>query len=167
MSGALIVLAGLGGADFAWADGLRRAYYPAERNRVPAHLTLVHSLPPSVEMELGGLLKRLSAGPPPSAATAGLVALDEGTAIAIRSDELDRLRDHIIDHFAGSLGYMDRAGWRPHITIQNKVGSKETRHLREQLSRDWRDRPVHIASLELVRYRDGPWEPVRRYPFRG
>lgn len=167
MSGALIVLAVLGSADFAWADGLRRAYYPAERNRVPAHLTLIHSLPPSVEAELDDLLKRLAAGPPPRATTAGLMALDEGTAIAVRSDELARLRDRIADYFSGSLGYMNRAGWRPHITIQNKAGSKEARRLRDWLSGDWLDRPIRIASLELVRYRDGPWEPLRRYPFRG
>ena len=52
MAGALIVTAELGPADLAWLDRLRRTYYPAERNQLPAHLTMFHALPPSAEGEL-------------------------------------------------------------------------------------------------------------------
>ena len=52
MAGALIVTAELGKQDFAWLDALRRRHYPAERNRVPAHLTLFRTLPPSAEAEV-------------------------------------------------------------------------------------------------------------------
>ncbi len=47
MAGALIVTAEFAQPDFAWLEGLRRAHYPADRNQVPAHLTLFHALPPS------------------------------------------------------------------------------------------------------------------------
>ena len=46
----LILAAELGAEDFAWLEGLRRRHYPAERNRVPAHLTIFHALPPSAEV---------------------------------------------------------------------------------------------------------------------
>lgn len=52
MSGALIVTAEIGAADFAWLEGLRRKHYPPDRNHVPAHLTIFHALPPSAEVEV-------------------------------------------------------------------------------------------------------------------
>lgn len=166
MSGALIVTAGLGDADFARFDRLRRAHYPAARNQLPAHLTMFHALPPTMETELADLLKRLTAARPPAATTAGLIDLDGGVAVRIRSDELVGMRQDIADHLHGNLSAQDRGGWRPHITIQNKVEPKESRQLLAALSQDWRDTPVRITALELHRYRGGPWEPVGRYPFR-
>ena len=59
----------------AWADGLRRAHYPPERNRLRAHVTLFHALPPSSEGEVRRLLGDLSAGPAPEAELAGLMNL--------------------------------------------------------------------------------------------
>ena len=55
---ALIVTAMLPPDIFAWAEGLRRAHFPPERNLVPAHLTLFHALPPSAEDEARRLLAR-------------------------------------------------------------------------------------------------------------
>lgn len=166
MSGALIVTAGLGDADFVRFDRLRCAHYPVERNQLPAHLTMFHALPPSAEAELAGLLKQLTAAPPPAAFTAGLIDLDGGVAVRIRSDELTAIRRNVADHLHGNLAAQDRGGWRPHITIQNKVDPKQSRRLLAALSQDWKDTPVRIASLELYRYRGGPWERAGRYPFR-
>ena len=58
----IIVTALMGGADFAWADGLRRAHFPPERNWLPAHITLFHHLPPSLLDEVAARLKRLPCG---------------------------------------------------------------------------------------------------------
>ena len=46
--GAIIVTATFGDGDNGWLQQLRRAHYPPERNRVPAHLTLFRQLPPSI-----------------------------------------------------------------------------------------------------------------------
>jgi hypothetical protein len=83
------------------------------------------------------------------------------------SDELDAIRDQIANHFHGLLSAQDAAGWRPHVTIQNKVPPKAARALLAELERDFRPRPLGIAGLALHRYRDGPWETLARYPFRG
>ena len=53
----MIVTATFGDGDNGWLQELRRAHYPPERNRVPAHLTLFRHLPPSVEGELGRRLE--------------------------------------------------------------------------------------------------------------
>jgi hypothetical protein len=82
------------------------------------------------------------------------------------SDELEAIRDAIADHFHGMLSAPDAAGWRPHITIQNKVAPKVARALKEELERQFMPRPLAIAGLALNRYLDGPWERIALYPFR-
>lgn len=167
MSGALIVTAGLGDADFARFDRLRRAHYPADRNQLPAHLTMFHALPPSVAEEVAALLKQLARQAPPAAHSDGLLKLGQGVAVRVQSDGLTALRERIADRFHGSLGAQDSAGWRPHITIQNKVTATAATALHNQLLSDWRDASIRITALELHRYMGGPWSPIGRYPFRG
>jgi hypothetical protein len=166
MAGALIVTAQIGADDFSWVEGLRRAHYPPERNRTPAHLTIFHALPPSAESELRARVARLVARAPPHASIEGV--LDLGGAVALRgvSPELDRLRDELADGLHGLLGAQDSGGWRPHITIQNKVAPKIARALKDKLEQSVRGRPLAIAGIAIHRYMDGPWEPVAAYPFR-
>jgi len=167
LAGSLILLASLGPADFARLDALRRRNYPAERNRVPAHLTIFRSLPPSAEDEVRRVLARISSFPPPKAAEQGLMDLGGGVAIRIRSDDLDRLREELLEEFHGLLSAQDRGGWIPHVTIQNKVEPKTARTLLRSLEKDFRPRPLQIAGLELVRYSEGEWERLANYRFRG
>ena len=167
MAGALIVTADFRPADFAWFDGLRRAHFPSERNILPAHLTMFHALAPSTEEGAKRQLSIHAAGPPPEASVAGLMDLGGGVAFRIVSDELDFIRAEIADHFHGLLGAQDSAGWRPHVTIQNKVAPKVARALIAELERDFRPRSLSLAGLSLHRYLGGPWETLARYPFRG
>jgi len=167
MAGPLIVTADFAPSDFAWLEGLRRAHYPPEHNRVPVHLTMFQGLPPSALEDVRRQLALHSAGPPPRATIAGLMNLTSGVAFRIVSDELEAIRDSIADHFHGLLCAPDAAGWRPHVTIQNKVQLKEARALIAELERDFRARPLGIAGLSVHRYRGGPWETVGHYAFRG
>jgi hypothetical protein len=166
MAGALIVTAELGQGDFSWIEGLRRAHYPAERNRVPAHLTIFHALPPSAESELRARLSRVVRRTPPPAAIAGLKDLGGGVAFRVVSEELDRIREELAEGLHGLLGARDSGGWRPHITIQNKVAPKVARALTDSLERSFVPRPLAIGGLGLHRYLDGPWEPLATYSFR-
>jgi len=166
ISGALIVTAELGPEDFAWLDALRRNHYPPERNQVAAHLTMFHALPPSAEPEIGLRLARLAAGPAPDASVAGVMDLGGGVALRVVSDDLDAMRDELASAFHGLLGARDSGGWRPHVTVQNKVERKVARTLRQLLERDFQPRPLSIAGLGLHRYLGGPWETLRVYPFR-
>jgi hypothetical protein len=164
---ALIVTAEFAPDDFAWLEGLRRANYPLERNRVPVHLTLFHALPPSAEGEVRRQLALNAAGPAPDATIAGLMDLGGGVAFRVVSEELDSIRNEIADHFHGLLSAQDSAGWRPHVTIQNKVPPKIARALLANFERNFKPRPLGIAGLALHRYLEGPWETLARYPFRG
>lgn len=164
---ALIVTAGFGADDFAWLEGLRRAHYPFDRNRVPVHLTLFHALPPSSEDEARRQLSLHARALAPRAAIAGLMDLGGGVAFRVVSDELDAIRDDIADHFHGTLSAQDSHGWRPHITIQNKVPPKQARALIAELGQSFRPRSLSIAGLSLHRYLGGPWETLGSWKFRG
>jgi len=162
----LIVSALLGPEDFAWLDGLRRAHYPPARNRLPAHLTLFHHLPPSLAPELKQRLTEAARSPHPRAEAAGLLDLGQGVAIRIVSPDLEAIRADLADAFAILLMPQDKAGWRPHVTIQNKVPPAEARALRASLAARFTPRAVTIEGLAAWSYRDGLWAPLSRHMFR-
>lgn len=164
---ALIVTADFTQSDFAWLERLRRAHYPAEQNRVPAHLTMFHALPPSALEEARRQLTLQAAARPPKASLAGLMDLGSGVAFRIVSVDLEAIRNALGDHFHGMLSAADAAGWRPHVTIQNKVSSREAQALFQALKRDFEPRPLGIAGLSLHRYLGGPWDTVGTFKFRG
>lgn len=167
MAGALIIGAELAKPDFAWLDSLRRRHYPPERNRVPAHLTLFRSLPPSAEAEVRRSLARAAAAPAPAATITGAMDLDSGVAIRVESQELEQVRDELAGEFRGLLTAQDAGPWTPHVTIQNKVQPRVARVLLRDIRSALERRPLRIAGLLLIRYDDGDWEPLASYRFRG
>jgi 2'-5' RNA ligase superfamily protein len=166
MAGALIIAAEIAAADLSWLEGLRRAYYPLERNQVSAHLTMFHALPPSAERELRARLSQIVRQQAPRASIEGLMDLGGGVAFRVVSPDLDRIRNELASDLLGILGAQDSGGWRPHITIQNKVSPKLARALKQSLENTFRPRPLLISGLELNRYLDGPWERLGTYKFR-
>lgn len=168
MAGALIVTALLGAPDQSRFDQLRAAHFPPERNNLAAHLTMFHAVPHMLEPELRQRLAALAAElPSPQATVSGLMNLGGGVAFRIVSDDLDAIRAELADAFRGHLTQQDSHGWRPHITVQNKVVAAEARALHDRLSAGFEPRPLAIAGLAFDHYDGGPWLPGRRYPFRG
>lgn len=162
----IIVTALFAPGDDGWLQHLRRTHFPPERNQVPAHLTLFHQLPPSLEAELSDRLAKSTAAPPPPALLTGLMDLGQGTAFRVESAALADIRDDLAAAFHGLLTPQDSAPWRPHITIQNKVEPGVARVLRQQLAATFEPRPLQIRALASWRYLDGPWERLKVHPFR-
>lgn len=167
MAGALIITAEMAPSDQHLFDQLRRAHYPADRNILSAHLTMFHALPPSAEGEARRTLSRLACESPPKAWVHGLMDLGGGVAFRITSDDLERIRNELAENFRGLLTNQDGAGWRPHVTVQNKVAPSRARALKTQLERDFRQRALGITGLALHRYLGGPWEQLAVFRFRG
>jgi hypothetical protein len=156
----------LGDADLAFLDGLRRTYFPPERNQLTAHLTLFHHLAPSLAGELDGLLRaEVRRNPLPKAQLAGLMNLGGGVAFRVDSAELAALRSRLAEAFATMLTPQDAAGWRPHVTIQNKVSAATARETLALLTASFRPKPLAIVGVASYYYRGGPWEPIARYRF--
>jgi hypothetical protein len=166
MARPLIITAGIAAGDFSWIEGLRQAHYPPERNQVASHLTIFHALAPSAETEVRSRLARIVRRQAPKASIEGLMDLGGGVALRVVSRDLDRIRDELAIDLFGLLGAQDRGGWRPHITIQNKVSPKLARSLKQSLESTFRPKPLRISGLVLNRYLDGPWEQIGSYKFR-
>lgn len=151
-----------------WADGLRRAHFPVERNFLSAHVTLFHALPPSSEAELRTCLAAIAGDWPPVPATlSAIMSLGGGTALRIDSAGMMELRQELADRFHGLLTAQDAGKPRLHVTVQNKVSASEARALQESLSATFRPQPFCFAGLELHAYLGGPWERLGRWAFRG
>jgi hypothetical protein len=164
----LIVTAELPGDLQAWAERLRQAHYPAERNQVAAHVTLFRALPPACEDELREVLASCARDHlPVPARLDGAMSLGQGTALAIASPAVLALREDLADRFRGLLTAQDVPAPRLHVTIQNKVSASEAKALQAELQRTFRPRDFRFAGLALHRYRDGPWQFVKRWSFRG
>lgn len=152
----------------AWADGLRRAHYPAERNRLAAHVTLFHSMAPSLREELRGLLGRFAGEfAPPKARIDSLMDLGTGTALAIRCPGLLAVREAIAEHFHGALTAQDLHEPRLHITVQNKVERPAARVLQAELSASLTPREFAFTGLGLHLYRETHWDSLGTWRFRG
>lgn len=168
MTAPIIITADMGKADQAWADGLRRTYFPAARNFVDAHITLFHHLPPShlpeIKSRLAALVKDY---PAPAAYLSDVMLLGKAVAFRVDSPELLCLRDELADAFRGLLILQDQATPKLHITIQNKVELPVAKALHAQLLESFLSRPLSISGLSAYYYRDGPWEPIARWSFRG
>jgi hypothetical protein len=155
-----------------FAEGLRRAHFPLERNHLHAHVTLFHAFAPALLEELRDYLPQVAAEfAPPEGAVKGVMDLGKGTAIALEAPQLLALRALIAEHFRGSLTAQDLHEPRPHITIQNKVTKEEARVLQASLApvlAPWIARGrFTFPALALWRYRGGPWERVKTCAFRG
>ena len=155
-----------GRPDQGWFDAQRAEHFPPERNVLAAHCTLFHHLPPSAADELKHRLVQETRGVrAPEARVAGLMSLGRGVAYRIDAPALTQIRARLVEAFAGLLTPQDAGGWRPHVTIQNKVAPNVAKLLLDRLQRDFRPRPVELAGLATWWYRGGPWEPLSRHMF--
>ncbi len=162
----IIVTALFGRGDQGWFDAQRAAHFPPERNVLQAHCTLFHHLPPSAADELKHRLMQETRGVrAPEARVSGLMSLGRGVAYRIDAPALTQIRARLVEAFAGLLTPQDAGGWRPHVTIQNKVTPSVAKLLLDQLQRDFRPRTVELAGLATWWYRGGPWEPLSRHMF--
>jgi len=164
----IIMTAQMRKADFAWADRLRRRYFPPERNLISAHITLFHHLPPQALDEIKAAVVALTSSlPKPEAKLSGLIHLRRGVAYQLHAPDLLALRMELADRFAGLLVAQDQQTPRLHITVQNKVIPKDAKRLFDELSAEFEPRPFAIHGIGLHYYIDGPWQDIGTWPFRG
>ena len=149
-------------------DRLREEHFPKERNFIPAHLTLFHMFPGDGEYEISSTLQDLCRQRKPFSLTVtGLVFMGRGVGYRLESSTLPTVRKELADGWWPYLGAQDRKGFRPHVTVQNKVSPEVARDLHRRLEDSFSPFEVCAEGLLLWRYLGGPWEPVGSYGFGG
>jgi len=153
--------------SFSFLNGLRGTCFPPERNFIPAHITLFHSLPgeeePTLVETLHSLCNRTEVV---VLSFPGARFLGRGVAIEVRGSGLMAVRKRLASLWPHWLSAQDRQGFRPHVTIQNKVPAVRARRLFESLQKTWQPFDGKGEGLLLWRYQGGPWEPVGLFPFQ-
>ena len=139
----------------------RRLYFPPERNYLDAHLTLFHQL--RDEPETFNYLENLHQNAF-DLQVAGLINLGAGVAYKIESAELLTLRRKLSAHFSNVLIPQDKQGFRPHITIMNKVQPDTAKALLAELSESFAPFSIHATGLDVWVYLNGPWEHKATFP---
>ncbi len=153
----LILTLKLDPVSFERLDGLRRAHFPPALNHIPAHLTLFHKLPAErLEEVVGYLTTSVPAGPLQLQAI-GLRKLGRGTAFEIAGAELKSFRGRLAHRWADVLSPQDAQGFRPHVTVQNKVEPIAARALYEQLGDGFQPFDLQGVGVLVWRYLGGPW----------
>lgn len=164
----LLVVAQLPPPVQAWADALRREHYPPDRNRLAAHITLFHGLPPSAADEIHRRLAACTTRTPPLPARfSGLMDLGDGTAIALDCPRLHTLHAELAEQLSGVIQQRDDRPLRPHVTIQAKVGVQEARALQRALADLALPLPFRLHGLATHRWTGDLWAFEREWPFRG
>ena len=97
----------------------------------------------------------------------GVRFLGRGVAYELAAPEVAAVREELTRNWEAHLGRQDRQPFRPHVTVQNKVAPEAARALHAELCARFVPFEVEAQGLALWRYRGGPWELERRYPFGG
>lgn len=145
-------------------NALRRKHFPKQRNYLEAHLTLFHHL--REDQQTLNTIKDISTEIFELQIT-GLKFLGAGVAFAVESEQLIKIRNQIAKPLLGQLIPQDLQGYRPHITVQNKVSPEDAQALLKALKATFRPITITGHGLDLWHYLGGPWRHHSHYPFQG
>lgn len=163
----LILTARMEPRAFHHFQTLRERHFPVARNQVPAHITLFHHLPGAELASITSRLKSIGRGTRElRIEVSGVRSLGRGVAYDLRSPDLEQIRAELAHAWQTLLIPQDRQGFRPHVTVQNKVEAREAKLLFTMLSMDFAPWSFAIDGLQLWRYLDGPWEALSETRFQ-
>jgi hypothetical protein len=149
---------------FEYFNGLRKTYFPTDRNFIDAHLTLFHHLPQKDEL-LDDLKQIAMSQSIMSLQVQQVVFIGNGVAFKIENKQLHYLHKQMQKQWWSYLTAQDQQGLWPHVTIQNKVPAVEAKKLQEELSRNFQSFEAFGIGLDLWEYHNGPWRHVQTFLF--
>lgn len=143
----------------------RQRWFPPALNRIPAHLSLFHTL--HEEEATLDALQAVAAGQHSFAMQVTEVrSMGKGVMYVLQSAEAKALHRRLSDAFQDQLSAQDRQGFRPHVVVQNKVIPDEAKKTLALLQASFRAFSVTAVGLDLWRYLGGPWHHLLRFDFQ-
>lgn len=147
-------------------QSLRQQYYPTYANKVPAHLTLIHTLPIDIAL-FDKTLQAIAAAQPIFDITINkMLPFKNGNALGITSKELMQLHQDIVTDLLPLLHTKDRHFFEPHITIQHKVTSWKAQQTSALLQQTWQPYMATAMGMQLLTYELGVVKTVKTYYFK-
>ncbi len=162
----LILTLHLDTASARYFNDLRQQYFPQALNFIPAHITLFHHLPGEEIKVIIATLEQVAGNHKPiDVQVKSLRFLGRGVAYSLESVSLSALHGGLARKWSPWLTPQDRQGFKPHITVQNKIGADEARRTLAILTAAFTPRTISGVGLDLWHYLGGPWEHCRRFLF--
>lgn len=165
MHSPLVITLDLDEATMARFQAERAELFPAHRTQVGAHLTLFHAIPGQMEAEVLEEVQAAADRPPFDVAVSKVISLGQGAAYSLEAPELTALHARLRKSWAAHLTPQDSQGFRPHVTVQNKVDPATARETVQRLQAAFVPFTARAQALVVWRYIGGPWELAQRFPF--
>lgn len=150
-------------------QALRNRHFPSDRNVVPAHVSLFHHLPGEESRPITKRLREIETAGLPSRPVVRVEApfpLGRGVGFRLHAPVLKEMHAKLAADWSDWLTPQDRQGWRPHVTVQNKVSPELARAVLGQLQRGFVPFETEGACLHLWRYLGGPWERLETFTLK-
>ena len=148
----------------AYFERLRREHYPAELNRIGAHVTLFHTLPPVEQARAQVALAAERAAF--TMRVTGLRSLGRGVAFRFESGEALALHAGLAKSFAEVLTRQDQQKFSPHVVVQNKATAERAKELLSRLQGEFVPFEVTAVGVRIWEYLGGPWRDGGFFGFR-
>ena len=162
----LIVTLVMAAPQQARLDALRDAFFPPRSFALPAHLTLLHAVPGACDDALvDETSTACSAQAPFPLALKTIIFLGRGFAVGADAPPLMTLRRRLQKRLWPHLGAQDRAVFRPHVTLANKLTPAAARARMAEAQAVWLPCQTQALGLSIWRYEGGPWGGERRILF--
>ncbi|TNY22382.1 2'-5' RNA ligase superfamily-domain-containing protein [Rhodotorula diobovata] len=153
-------------------NALRTRYFPAERLKVPAHLTLFHALPHSQLDHVVAVAGSVAHGTKPFRVTTGEAFLLGKNGVAVApgrgTEQGARVHAQLREEWSGFLSKQDAKGFKAHWTVQNKVDDEDKVYAAFDEVKAWtREKGAEgeANGLVLWRYARGHWVFEREFLF--
>lgn len=147
-------------------NAARERHFPAERNFIPAHLTLFHALPGE---RAGRILTDLRTEtlrhPAGTATVTGLMNFGQGFAYRLDVPGLAAFHRRLQTLWRPWLTRQDARALRPHVTVQNKVDRDTARATLAAFRARFAPFGGTATGVTLWHYRGGPWEHIASLDF--
>lgn len=159
----LVITLDLDEASMARFQAERAELFPPNRTQVGAHLTLFHAIPGQMEAQVLEEVQIAADRPPFDVAVGKVISLGRGAAYSLEAPELSEIRARLRQSWAAHLTPQDSQGFRPHVTVQNKVDPATSKETVQRLQAAFVPFTAHAEALVVWRYVGGPWELVQRF----
>jgi 2'-5' RNA ligase len=154
-------------SSFSHLQALRTRHFPPERNFIPAHLTLLHTVSVDQVARLRTSWCELDCLAPVRLQFTAPRWLGNGVAIDVDSVELQSRRARLLELMSGTFTRQDEQPFRAHVTVQNKVPAEEAKALYRSLCATFEPWTGEGSAVLIWHYLGGPWSLESQLAFSG
>ncbi|KAL8725825.1 MAG: hypothetical protein Q9166_007112 [cf. Caloplaca sp. 2 TL-2023] len=144
---------------------LRNQYFPANLNKLSAHIALFRALPgselPAIQTAIEDLVRRYQPFP---ISTSEPFIMAHGVGLGVNAEPAKHIFQRLKEQWASFLSKQDQS-FKAHYTIQNKVEKGVPQRTLEEVRTTFHGSTGTVDGLSLYLYDKGYWRLKRNYPF--